>query len=342
MFQINKLQISLVFMLFIFFHSCVKENKKPDVGHISKTLKIFRTESSFFRSKNAAELQALRQQDSVFFDLYVNHLIGDISGGQGATWDQKTEQLLKYITHEDMTDLLSECSKKFSDFSKYEEGFSDAFQLYKYYLPKRDIPDVYTFVAPFRAAHPCWDKGLGVALDMYLGEEFSPYYAPMLEFPQYQIRKMRPDYLLPNAMKAWLMSEFLTPSESTRMIDEMVHTGKILFTLQRLLPETADSLIIGYQAGKLEFCRDQETQIWENIITNKMLYSTDKMVYRGYLGDGPFSTGPGVPQEAPPGIGDWAGWQIVKAFMDKNPKMEIEALFKLPADQILKESGYKP
>lgn len=342
MFQINKLQISLTLCSFMLLYSCVEEKKKPDVDHIPLDLKIHRTEQSFFKAANAADLQKVRQEDSVFFDLYVNHLIGDISGGRAASWEEKSEQLMKYITHEDMTDLLSECEKNYRDFSKYEKALNEAFRLYKYYFPKRDIPEIYTFVAPFRAAHPCWDRGLGVALDMYLGQNFSPYYAPMLEFPQYQINKMRPDYLVPNAMKAWLMSEFLPPSESARMIDEMVYMGKILWSMQMILPETSDSLLIGYAAGKIEFCEDQETQIWENIITNKLLYSTDRMAYRGYLGDGPFSTGPGVPQETPPGIGDWAGWRMVQQFMKKNPEMPLEELFKVPADRILKESGYKP
>lgn len=342
MFQINKFNWGIVLVMILFMVSCVEENKRPDVSHIPVSIKVIRSENAFFSAKNADDLLQVRNKDSVFFDLYVNHLIGDISGGSEVSWDEKSAQLMKYITHEDMVDLLSECSKKFKNFDDYREALTEAFKLYSYYLPKRSVPDIYTFVAPFRAAHPCWEKGLGIALDMYLGSDFSPYYAPMLEFPQYQIRKMRPDYLVPNAMKAWLMSEFVAPSESSRMIDDMVYSGKILFALEQILPETQDSMLIGYAAGKIEFCEDQESQIWENIITNKLLYSTDKMAYRGYLGDGPFSTGPGVPQETPPGIGDWSGWQMVRKFMKKNPKISLEELFTLPADRILKESGYKP
>lgn len=326
----------------VLWPGCSTTSEKPDVSGVKVDLKLRRFEKELFSAKNEADLLQIRSKDTFFYDIFTNHLIGDITGGMRVSGIEKTSNLLKFITHEDMLDLYENCEKKYADFDKYFSRLEAAITYYKYYLPERKIPEVVTMVSPFRAAHPCTQNNLGIGLDMYLGADFGPYYARDLEFPAYQIKKMRPDYLVPNAMKAWLLSEFEEPKENVKFLDLMVYQGKVLYMLDHLLPDTHDSLIIGYFAGQLEFCENQEFQIWDNILSNKLLYSTDLYAYRGYLGDGPFTSGPGVPADAPPKIGEWLGWQIVKAYMKKQPATDFETLMKLPAQKVLDVSKYKP
>ncbi len=332
----------LAIVMLIGMFSCNNSTQKPDVSNVKIEFSINRFEKDFFACKTSEDLIRCRQKDTFLFDIYVNNIIGDISGGKATPFNEKASYLLKYILHPEIKDLYNECEKKFANFEQYTADFKSALSFYKYYFPDRTTPQIATMVAPFRAFHPCTEKILGVSLDMYLGSDFGPYYSPDLEFPQYQISKMKSDFMVPNAMKAWLLSEFEEPKTGSQFIDFMLYNGKVLYALDKILPETHDSLIIGYMAGQLEFCQHQEYQIWDNIISNKLLYSTDLYAFRGYLGDGPFSSGPGVPKESPPKIAEYLGWQIVKAYMEKKPTTNMETLFKISSQSLLDESKYKP
>jgi hypothetical protein len=57
--------------------------------------------------------------------------------------------------------------------------------------------------------------------------------------------------------------------------------------------------------------------------------------------DGPFTKG--FDAEAPARLGEWIGWQIVSAYMDKNRKVTLKQLLQNNDSQlILNQSGYKP
>ena len=342
MFKIIKALNLVLVVLVLTWSGCNQPNKQPDVNGIKIDYSLNRFEKDFFACKNSQDLITCRLKDTFLFDIYVNNIIGDISGGRNTEWDEKSSYLLKYILHPEIKDLYQECQKKYGDFDAYSSELKKAFTFYKYYFPERNIPEIVTMVAPFRAFHPCSEHFLGISLDMYLGADFSPYYSPDLEFPQYQINKMKSDFMVSNAMKAWLLSEFDEPQTGSKFLDYIMYHGKITYALDVLLPQVQDSLKMGYIAGQIEFCKNQEYQIWDNIISNKLLYSSDLYAFRGYLGDGPFSSGPGVPKESPPKIGEYIGWKIVKAYMKKKPETDLETLFKLPAQTILDVSKYKP
>ena len=59
------------------------------------------------------------------------------------------------------------------------------------------------------------------------------------------------------------------------------------------------------------------------------------------MGEAPFIQG--FPDGSPGRIGHWLGWQIVKAYMEKNPTISIEKLMTHNnAQKLLNESKYKP
>jgi uncharacterized protein YjaZ len=71
------------------------------------------------------------------------------------------------------------------------------------------------------------------------------------------------------------------------------------------------------------------------------LFSPDPLVIRKFIQDGPFTAG--MPEGAPAMLGKWAGWQIVRSYMNKHRDVSLEQLFKTTDSQvILSESGYKP
>ena len=66
----------------------------------------------------------------------------------------------------------------------------------------------------------------------------------------------------------------------------------------------------------------------------------DNNIIKNYIGEGPKTQELG---EASPGnIGSFAGWQIVKKFMLKNPKFTLTELMAADTETIFQQAKYKP
>jgi hypothetical protein len=339
-------QSSLCLLVLVQLASCTTSNKHHvDLDGIDIEMDIQRYEEAIFSAQTPEGVNQLKELDPEFFDyyLYDYRLLGDITGGKRVSDLEMKDNFLRFVGHADMQDLYREVQTKYSNFDEYEEQFEEAFSYYNYHFPNRVIPEVFTFITPFYSATVPLDSSLGLGLDMFLGQDFEPYAGLGNNFPQYRIRKMRPDYLVPIAMTSWLKSEFQNLDKKGRLLDEMVYEGKILYCLDATLPDTHDSLKIGYFKGQLEWCQQNEKNIWANFIENDLLYSTKRKKWDGTLFDAPFSKGEGVPQESSPRIGAYCGWQMVRAFMDKNPEVSLHQLMtETDSETVLSKSKYKP
>ena len=49
-----------------------------------------------------------------------------------------------------------------------------------------------------------------------------------------------------------------------------------------------------------------------------------------------------IDNESPGRIGQYIGWQIVRSFMENNPKVTVQQLIKMDAKTIFEQSKYKP
>ena len=324
--------------------SCKKNKHKVDTGDIDVNIEIKRYEDWIFSVNDANDYEQMVKQDTLFFKYYLNNIIGDVTGGNRVTdRELKVRGLKEFIQYKDMQDLYQNVKKEYEDLSDIEKNLSQAFTYYKYHFPDREVPSVVTFVSPFRSGIACFENQIGIGLDMFLGADFEPYLTPALGLPDYMIKKFRREYIVPNAVKAWLLSEFDPPAGKDRLLDKMVYDGKILYTMDALLPDTRDSIKIGYFKGQLEWNREYEFQIFDYINSKDLMFTSNERSFMGLIQDGPFSKGEGVPQEAPPRIAVWLGWQIVRAYMDQHPDLTLAQLWEeIDSEKILKESRYKP
>ena len=72
-----------------------------------------------------------------------------------------------------------------------------------------------------------------------------------------------------------------------------------------------------------------------------MLYSKETASIIKFMGESPFIQG--FPEGSPGRVGHYVGWQIVKAYMEKNPNTTIQELMQeQDAQRILTKSKYKP
>ena len=342
--RIIRLIQSTIMIAIIALSGCKESNKYAvDISDSAVEININRLEDDIFAIRSTEDYIQLDQLDSVFIKDFKRGIMGTETRDGFVPIDVSAQGLIEFVTFPDMVHLYKTVDSVYPDMSDVEADLSEAFSYYHHYFPEKQIPKVYTVVTPFRSQVISSQHAIGICLDMYLGADFTPYQTPLMQFPQFIIKRFRKDYILPNVMRGWVETEFQDTANRGRLLDEIIYQGKILHALDRLLPETPDSLKIGYDQGKIEWCFNNEPQIWAHLIDQDLLYSTNYRDFSGVVVEAPFSKGLNVPQDAPAKIAVWAGWQIVRRYMDKHPEVTLEALLAdFDNDKILRASGYKP
>jgi len=320
----------LFFLFLILSVSCGESESIPDVKILDTPIKIIRFDQLIF-TQSSRDLASVHPN---YFDCYYNYILGfaDI-GDTIIDYYQQFVQDTNIIHLHDSVELL------YSDMSVVESEFTQAFSFYQYYFPSFTIPRVYSCISEFGpAAATCDSATVSISLDMYLGENY-PYYDDF-EFPEYMQAKFRKEYIVPNAVKA-LVKNIQADSIGRRLIDYMVAEGKILYIAHKILPYTADSLLLGQTGDDIKWLQENEKPIWGFFIENKLLFNTNYLELRKYITDGP--TTAGMPKESPGNVGSWVGYRIISQFMKRNPEVSITQLIAITDGQkILSASKYRP
>ena len=327
-----------IFFYLLLFASCRSSSKHDvDVSDEHVSLSIHRFEQDLFNAPvaNMNTLKKLRTSYGRFVDLYCARMIG---------LPHENDSVLAFninqYTHDRyIREVYAESQKKFSDISFLRQNLEEVFKHYKYYFPKKVIPSVITYIAPFNYNVMATDSMLGIGLDMYLGSGYK-YYSS-LELPQYMIRKFRKEYMVNDCIKGWFRSEWDMPSNANDLLSNMIYGGKELYFTEAMAPGMPDTIRIGYTSDQLKWANDNEKNIWTFFLENKLLYNKTPGTFMKYINDGNSTNG--FPKEAPAKLGVFIGWKIVNAFMDANKNVTLEQLMQMnDAQQLLTDSNYKP
>jgi uncharacterized protein YjaZ len=136
---------------------------------------------------------------------------------------------------------------------------------------------------------------------------------------------------------------FLKYNSDKNCLDNMVYQGKLLYFLDATTPKVPDHVKIGLTKEEFEWCQREEKMIWEFIVKEKYIYETEKRKYERLFKEGPRTLAEGVPEDCPAMIGKYAGWMMVRKYMNENSKITLKDLMiDSNADGILKKSNYKP
>lgn len=230
--------------------------------------------------------------------------------------------------------------KQYDNFSTYDKEFDAAFRFYRSYFPDAPVYDIITVVTGFKYKTALLDSAVVVGLDLYLGRNYKYY--PLVDFMTlYLMRRLEPEYIVPDAMTVIL--EDLVPNfgASTRLLDRMLEAGKVQYALRKVLPSVHDSILLGYSSQQWEWIVANERNSWAYLLDRNLLYSDKLPDLARFMNDGPFTQG--LPEESPARLGYYLGWRIVEAYMEKHKDSSLPSLFaNVDAAAILKASGYKP
>jgi hypothetical protein len=159
--------------------------------------------------------------------------------------------------------------------------------------------------------------------------------------PRYQRINMFSDKIPSDVLYAFASIEVPYNDSTDNLLNNIIHQGKLMYFVDALLPDEPDSLKIGFTIDQMKWCVNNERRMWEYLIENKLLFSSDPMVIQKITGPSPFTyyfTG-----ESPGRTGVWIGWQIIREYAKRNKDLSLaEIMDETDYQKILRKSRYNP
>jgi len=337
------LSIRALFGLFLLVLLCIQcadddATPRPNVSQIPMDIKIQRFDRDVFSLDTAhisSGMQALAQRYPDLMTLFCVNMIHDPANPK-----ETPDQALKgFLTAPSVRFLFDTVQRVYADLSGTEKELNQLFKYYKYYFPQKPIPQVNAIVSEYVTdAFTAGDSLCGIGLDMFLGENFRGYNPEI--FPSYIRRQFQKDYIPIRLAKA-LVQNMADVPPGNQLIEQMLYNGKVLYMADCLLPEMPDSMKMGYTRKQMEGCYANEQEVWARLLSQSLLYSTDFNKFKKLVTPSP--NAPVVFQEAPGEVGNWIGWQIVKAYKKRNPDATFEQILQMrDAQAFLEAAKYKP
>lgn len=322
--------------------SCNSDEKIPDVSNIKIPLTTQRFEEDLFTPDTInfnAKLDQLVAKYPSFAENYLTTILGtDPKWSKDSTAAYVKGFVQSYKSLYDTSQVL------FKNFTPYENEIRKGLQFVKYYFPNYKIPaKIITYIGPVDGyGDIVAEDALIVGLHLHLGKNYSIYKSELVQqtYPEYMSNRFEPGTIATNALKNIVTDIYPEKLEDKTLVQQMVEKGKRLYVLSKLLPYEEASKLIGYTPVQLKDCYEHERNIWDLFAQNNLLQTIDDNVIKNYIGESPKTQELG--DESPGNIGSFAGWQIVKKYMNKFPETSLVKLMVTDNDTIFQEAKYKP
>ncbi|WDF76921.1 gliding motility lipoprotein GldB [Mucilaginibacter sp. KACC 22773] len=335
-------QIYLIFFIGMILSAC-RGNKKVDVSNIDLEVKIERFDQDFDAMRThpmAQQAIHLHNKYKVFYQDFIERILP-----VGSIRDTAYFKTLRNVfANKAYNDLRHDVEATYPKLDKQEAELTDAFKHIKYYYPQKRIPKVYSYFSGFQAQTSIGDGYFAIGLDLFLGANSRFYPSITSAFPHYLSRHFTPENITPRVVEGIAREDMFPESDDDKsLLTKMIYNGKIMYFMDKILPDAGDTLKISYTRDQLKWCTDFEPKIWAYFLEENLLYETDYPKIQKYLTEAPFTPGLGERNESAPKLAVWTGWQIVRAYMDKHPEVTLQQLMaNKDAQKILNESKYRP
>lgn len=320
--------------------SCKKNHYKVKTTGIKVDIEIKRLEKDLFGldpGEITSKVPDLKEKYSAFLQLF-SYVIntGDIN-------DPAFEDFLfRFCTDRQNNDVYEMTMQLFPDVTAIEDDLEGAFRHYLHYFPERKVPAVYTCITGFNNSIITGDSVLGIGLDRYLGADCKYY--PQLGIYNYMAARMTSENIVPDCMHGWAASEWdfaAIPYEAENVLTEIIHEGKLKYFEKCMLPDHPDEILFGFTSDQMQFCRNNESQMWQYMIENDLLFKTDRFLIRKLTGEAPFTSF--FTNESPGRAAVWVGFRIVESYMIRNQGISLGNLMTdTDIQKILEKAKYNP
>jgi len=324
--------------IIILFVSCNNSNRfKIDTTKNRVEVKIHRFDKDLLTidtTNMESGLKALYAKYPDFLPVFTSNILDTVAADTAAVH----KLFHQFLTDKTFVPVNKKTLQTFGDVSDIEKQVSDAYTYIHFYFPEVKLPEIYFYASGFNRPIMMNDKFIALGTDLYLGKDYPAYKDFTYE---YMLNNMRRECVATDLVSTTLFRMFVMNSSEYRLLDNMLFRGKVMYLLSVFMPNEKPENLMSYTPEQWEWSKKYEKEIWTAIIDQKHLFSTDVLLIRKYMNEAPF-TSP-ISQESPGRLGTWIGWQIVKSYMNKNPKVNLKNLMdENNYQKMLEESGYKP
>lgn len=236
--------------------------------------------------------------------------------------------------------LLNEVDKLFLHFENTETEIEDLFNHLKYYFPEFNPPRIITVTndVDYRNKVLVTDTIAVIALDTYLGADHEFYGS----IPKYLRASLTKEQIVVDLATQYAEKYVYQPNRRS-LLDEMIYFGKILYFKDMVIPFKSEAERIGYSESQLDWAKVNESYIWRYFVEKEILFSTDSKLPSRFINPAPFSKFylEEVDTNSPGRLGQYIGWQIVRAYMDNN-EVSLKEMLIANSDEIFNKSKFKP
>lgn len=323
-------------IIFLCLITGCRESGRPDVGKWRQERKILRLDRDLFAlDANAPDVESIHRKYGRYFDVYATGVLQ-----LGQVCDTLFPHLLSLFLQDTVIrEVYDTVATRYPELTAQEKDLSDAWAYYAYYFPEKVIPQVYAHISGFNQSVVVDSAEVGISLDNYLGD--CVFYSMLaVPVPMYARRKMTGEDMVRDIMTGWFNAEFVFRPQKNDFISGMIYQGKIVSLLRRVLPDYDFARILGFSPEQLEWCENNESQIWSFLIENDFLFSTQQKLMLKYLNDAPYTSG--MPVESPGRAVVWSGWRIVEEYMKKTEITLPELMQEQDYHKILRIAAYRP
>ncbi|HNQ28086.1 MAG TPA: gliding motility lipoprotein GldB [Aquaticitalea sp.] len=315
-------KLSFVLFVFVVFLSCKDEKQlEKQIAEIDVNVIIERFDLAFAKT-DAANLPNLKKTFPFMFSRHIPDSI----------WVAQINDTLQQ-------ELSSEVEKQFIDIKDVENEIRSLFKHLKYYDPTFSEPRVVTTTSfvDYRNNVFVSDTVAVIALDTYLGAQHEFYG----DIPNYITKNMHRSNIVTDLADAYA-DHYIFQSQRKTLLDEMVYYGKKLYFKDKVIPFKTDAEKMEYTPEEITWAIANESEIWSYFIERELLYSTDNALPSRFIANAPFSKFYlELDNESPGRLGQFIGWQIVRAYMAKND-VDFMDMMRKDAEEIFNNSKYKP
>jgi hypothetical protein len=238
------------------------------------------------------------------------------------------------------SEIEHEVSKTFADFSTHAHNIELFFKHLKYFFSESEIPKVVTLAefVDYKSKVVLNESLLYISLDNYLGEEH-PFYEG---FQQYISSLQAPHQILPDIAESYA-NKLVPMPQSRDFLSQLVYEGKKLYFKQQTLPLVESHHLIGYSKAQQTWAYKYEFMVWQYFVERDLLYYSDSDLRRRFLSPAPFTKFYlDVDSESPPRLGQYIGWEIVRAYADRFPEKSLKDIIHTNPQELFNQSKYKP
>jgi len=348
MYRLIPAYIAIALLLTCLMMGCFGDRDTPDVSDIDVSVEGINYDDAFLALESGDNLKSslavLQYQYPSMTQVYIDYVME--MRHPRDTSDAYLAFLDGFLQSASVAGLKHRVDSVHTDRSAYDRQFEDAFRYLKHYFPERNSPAVYYMLSEYSIAAFVFTESerqdaLGISLDMYMGRDY-PYkqlFPTNPAFSAYLTRSFEKSYVVKKGMDA-IIADIVGFPNGSRMIDQMLHNGKKQYILEKLLPETPDSILWEYTGSQMDWVNSNELNLYSHFTSQEMLYSEDQMKYIKFVNPSPNS--PGLPEEAPGRTANFIGYKIIEAYMKRSGDSLLELADQKNSQDILTTARYRP